>query len=92
MYACGGNAHGELGLGEGKTMFNQDHPKFVKIPGLSDVRDIACGWEFSIACTRSAGEAYTFGHPQYGQLGLGATGELTVACVYLKCHYLSLMV
>jgi len=74
VYACGGNSHGELGLGDSKAHFNVDHPSLTKVAGLSAVRDVACGWEHSLACTQS-GDLFTFGHPQNGQLGHGTKGE-----------------
>lgn len=75
VFACGGNSHGELGLGDSKAHFNVDHPTLTKVTELSNVRDIACGWEHSLACTRS-GELFSWGHPMNGQLGHGSAGEV----------------
>jgi alpha-tubulin suppressor-like RCC1 family protein len=75
VYACGGNTHGELGLGDAKAHYNVDHPALTKVPGLAAVKDVACGWEHSLACNVD-GALFTFGHPQNGQLGHGTKGEL----------------
>ena len=73
VYGCGANAVGQLGLGDSKTAI-KDALRFVKIPSLVGIRDISCGHEHSIACDRN-GRLYTFGHPQYGQLGHGTDGS-----------------
>lgn len=69
VYGCGSNASGQLGFGDSKVQL-QDCLNFKPVSALSDVRDIACGWEHSLVCTAS-GALYSFGHPQYGQLGHG---------------------
>jgi alpha-tubulin suppressor-like RCC1 family protein len=73
VYGCGSNAVGQLGLGDSKTAL-RDALRFVKIPSLTGIRDISCGHEHSLACDRS-GRLFTFGHPQYGQLGHGTDGS-----------------
>lgn len=72
VYGCGSNSCGQLGLGGGARDV-QDSLQMKKLP-LVDIQDISCGYEHSIVCTIS-GAVFTFGHPQYGQLGHGATGE-----------------
>ena len=49
---------------------------FTLIPGFGDEKVVACscGAEFSIVLTES-GKMYTWGNPQYGQLGINATKE-----------------
>lgn len=73
LYAAGSNMYGQCGLGPG-TKAAQDLLSFTKIPLLSEVVDIACGWDHSIVCD-THGRVFTFGHPLYGQLGNGTTGE-----------------
>jgi len=73
LYVCGGNNCGQLGLGDG-AVFGKDQLTFIKNDKLSNVRDIACGADFSMACTYE-GRLYTWGHPEYGQLGNGTTGQ-----------------
>lgn len=73
VYGCGSNSAGQLGLGDSKTAV-KDALRFVRITSLSGIRDISCGHEHSIACDNS-GKVYTFGHPQYGQLGHGSDGS-----------------
>jgi alpha-tubulin suppressor-like RCC1 family protein len=72
VYGTGSNSCGQLGLGGGARDV-QDSMQMKKLP-LSDIRDVSCGYEHSIVCTNS-GRVFTFGHPQYGALGHGATGE-----------------
>mmetsp|Transcript_34363 Transcript_34363/g.47248 ORF Transcript_34363/g.47248 Transcript_34363/m.47248 type:complete len:551 (-) Transcript_34363:52-1704(-) len=72
VYGCGSNSNGQLGLGASKLL-NQDALTLKQLP-LQNIRDIACGYEFSLACDMQ-GVLYSFGHPEYGQLGNGSTGE-----------------
>mmetsp|Transcript_13778 Transcript_13778/g.13317 ORF Transcript_13778/g.13317 Transcript_13778/m.13317 type:complete len:493 (+) Transcript_13778:92-1570(+) len=73
VYGCGSNTQGQLGLGDTKTAL-KDALRFVRITALSNIRDISCGYDHSIACDRS-GRVFTFGHPQFGQLGHGTDGS-----------------
>jgi len=73
VYACGSAACGQLGLGSGKRALD-DVQAPVPVTALAEVVDIACGVEFSLVCT-SSGQVLAFGHPEYGQLGNGQTGE-----------------
>jgi alpha-tubulin suppressor-like RCC1 family protein len=63
VYACGAATCGQLGLGAGKRS-QEDALLPVAVTALSDVRDIACGAEFSLVCTRESGQVLTFGHPE----------------------------
>ena len=53
-----------------------DALEFKLIQGFNDEKivDCSCGAEFSIALTEN-GNMYTWGNPQYGQLGINATKE-----------------
>ena len=73
VYAAGSNSYGQCGLGSG-TRAAQDSLSFTKIAELSAIVDVACGWDHSLVCDRE-GRLFTFGHPLYGQLGNGTTGE-----------------
>lgn len=72
LYVCGSNACGQIGLGDG-ARGAADVTYFTKLT-LDDVGDVACGWDHSLACTLD-GSLYSFGHPDYGQLGLGSNGQ-----------------
>ena len=72
VYGCGKNTCGQLGLGDGKAV-SGDVKVFTKLP-LKNIRDIDAGFEHSIACNND-GKVFTWGSPQYGQLGFGSTGE-----------------
>lgn len=73
VYAAGCNVEGACGLGGDKKAI-KDFYTFTKIESLKNIIDIACGDNFSIVCDRD-GNLYSFGHPEYGQLGLGSNGE-----------------
>lgn len=72
VYGCGSNSFGQLGLGDSKTAV-RDVLNFVKLP-LQDIVDVSAGENHSLCCDQS-GYVYSFGHPEYGQLGHGSTGE-----------------
>ena len=73
IFVCGANNFGQIGLGEG-IKASQDVTSFVPLDIGNDIIDIACGWDHSLVCTNE-GELYTFGHPDYGQLGNGTNGQ-----------------
>lgn len=68
IYSCGWNDRGQAGLGldSDKVIF-----KFREIRGLENepVKDIACGWNSSVALTES-GQVYVWGSNSHGQLGI----------------------
>lgn len=72
VFASGANNFGQCGLGSSAKAV-QGFSTFTKVP-MDPAEDIACGWDHSLVCTR-AGHLYTFGHPNYGQLGNGTNGE-----------------
>ena len=72
VLGTGSNLFGQLGLGDGKTA-TKDYMKFTPLP-LENIVDISAGENFSMACSRT-GQLFVFGHPEFGQLGLGSTGE-----------------
>ena len=63
VFGCGGASCGQLGLGSGKRAL-EDILTPVRISNLSDIRDISCGADFSLACCRQKGLLYSFGHPE----------------------------
>ncbi len=87
VYATGSNEFGQLGLGEGKK-YSDGVSSFTPIPQLtSNVKDIACGHDYSVACSENEGYVYTFGHPEYGQLGHGTNGEYIEKSGKTSYHY-----
>lgn len=74
VYACGDNKMGQLGLGNQTT--HVASPQRVNYKG-PPIRKLACGAEFSmIADIR--GNLYSFGCPEYGQLGHNTDGKYFV--------------
>jgi alpha-tubulin suppressor-like RCC1 family protein len=73
VYGFGDNYDGDLGLG------NDTNGKCIPtlIPSLSNVKQISCGYEHSLALLNN-GDVYTFGHNDNGQLGLGDTNDRDV--------------
>jgi alpha-tubulin suppressor-like RCC1 family protein len=72
VYASGSNISGQCGLGANSKA--RDYVEFTKVDDLRSIVDIACGWEHSLACDQE-GRLFTFGHPNFGQLGNRTTGE-----------------
>jgi len=90
VWGCGACNFGQLGIGTSKTAA-KDSLKFVKVPFTAAVRDIACGYDFSLACTVD-GALYAFGHPEYGVTGQGTDGQYIKdggkgAAVQYSCEY-----
>uniref|UniRef100_H2YG31 Protein RCC2 homolog n=1 Tax=Ciona savignyi TaxID=51511 RepID=H2YG31_CIOSA len=75
VFAFGENAQGQLGLGNLST--NVASPTKIAYKG-NPIIDIACGGEFSVILD-CEGSVYTFGCPEYGQLGNNTDGKFFVA-------------
>jgi len=75
VWGCGANNFGQLGLGDSKAAA-KNTLKWTRVNFGEDVliRDIACGHDFSLACSME-GAVYSFGHPEYGVLGHGTDGQ-----------------
>lgn len=104
LLSCGANAAGQLGHGgsAGRQGSFVHTPKAVHWPRGAGARPcrVACGADFSIA-TDTAGRVYSWGHPQYGQLGNGSAGEsleragkldYAFRCVYARGSLLTMRV
>jgi alpha-tubulin suppressor-like RCC1 family protein len=83
IYGCGSNSCGQLGMG------TTDQLLVPTILPLEDIQDIACGFEHSLVCTRGQGLLYAFGHPEYGQLGDGGTGEYIKQAQKVSYNYVT---
>jgi regulator of chromosome condensation (RCC1) repeat-containing protein len=66
VWTWGGNGHGALGYPTPAG----DSPTPRQVPGLSGVRQVAAGEDFTVAL-RSGGEVWTWGRNDAGQLGDG---------------------
>ncbi|XP_054719884.1 protein RCC2 homolog [Uloborus diversus] len=73
-YACGDNKMGQCGVGSQNTTINI--PTKVSFKGRS-ITNVACGAEFSIIVDVKGG-MYSFGLPEYGQLGNNSDGRYFV--------------
>jgi alpha-tubulin suppressor-like RCC1 family protein len=73
LYAFGSNQYGQLGLAAGSGLPGPNPaPQPLTLPGaVGRVAQLAAGSTHSLALT-SAGELYTFGENQFGQLGRAA--------------------
>ena len=71
VYTTGAANFGQIGVSQNAGILT-DREKFSKLS--EDVQDVACGAEHSLYCTNT-GELYSFGHPEYGVLGHGSSGE-----------------
>ena len=65
VYAWGQNYWGQLGLKDTKI---ESKPKLVEMPNNVSVKQISCGFNFSLLLT-TEGNIYSFGHNSHGQLG-----------------------
>lgn len=71
VYACGDNKNGQLGVGNQNQMIQT--PTKIAYSGKPIVKT-ACGAEFSMIVDCD-GRLYSFGLPQYGQLGHNTDGQ-----------------
>ncbi|KAL4221544.1 Protein rcc2 [Mactra antiquata] len=74
VYSCGDNKMGQLGLGNQTT--NVASPQRISYKG-PPIRKLACGAEFSLIAD-IRGNLYSFGCPEYGQLGHNTDGKYLV--------------
>jgi len=71
VYSCGANTMGQLGVGNQSPQVTS--PTKVSYTGKPVVR-VVCGGEFSMIVD-VFGNLYTFGSPEYGQLGHNSEGK-----------------
>ena len=64
----GSNEHGQLGIDDPVRFKNS--PVLVENIDVRHVQMIACGGNQSFLCSED-GEVYSWGHGQFGSLGLG---------------------
>jgi hypothetical protein len=74
VFAFGAGNHGQLGVGPtGDQLAPALVPAFAD-PGSDQIVQVAAGWDYSLALTEH-GRVYAFGADDFGQLGLGSTGD-----------------
>ena len=71
VFACGDNKSGQT-VGSGGTA-NNTKPKPIDYDG-PDIVKIACGAEFNMLVDKNGG-VWSWGHPEYGQLGHNTDGS-----------------
>lgn len=83
VYACGDNKSGQCGVGN-------TNPKIMKATRINyggpPIVKIACGAEFSIILDIK-GNLYSFGLPEYGQLGHNTDGKYFVTSTKMSFHF-----
>ncbi|KAI8929896.1 regulator of chromosome condensation 1/beta-lactamase-inhibitor protein II [Entophlyctis helioformis] len=69
VYAAGENKCLQLGINS-----SADHPTFSQIMSVKGQKfvSVACGLDFTLALTAEKGTVFSWGNPQYGQLGDGS--------------------
>jgi len=72
LYTFGFGQHGQLGHRSSQNLYS---PRLVKDLLAKPVIMIAAGWNHSLVLTE-AGDLYSCGYAQYGQLGLGSNHEV----------------
>lgn len=84
VYACGDNTFGQCGIKSKQATVLV--PTRIKYTGPPIIK-IGCGGDFSMLLNIK-GVMYSFGLPEYGQLGLGTTGEYiqTAGKVMYNCE------
>jgi len=82
VYSCGDNKMGQCGLGN--TTPQIEKPTRIRYKGPPIVK-VACGAEFSVILD-CKGALYTFGSPEYGQLGHGSSGEYIAVAGKVNYH------
>ena len=83
VFACGANYNGQLGLGGGDR--EKITPQLVS--QLIDIVQIAAGYYYSL-CLSNAGQIYSFGNNDSGQLGLGDNVNSNTPKVILQLNHI----
>lgn len=83
VYACGDNKSGQCGIGNTTPSVNT--PTLINYRGPPIIR-VGCGAEFSVILDIK-GNLYTFGLPEYGQLGHNTDAKYFVTANKLSFHF-----
>ncbi|XP_058454616.1 protein RCC2 homolog [Malaya genurostris] len=85
VFACGDNKSGQCGVGNSQlsilkpTRLNYSGPPIIKI---------GCGGDFSTILDLK-GNLYSFGLPEYGQLGHNTDGKYFITSTKMSFHYIT---
>lgn len=83
VYACGENKSGQCGVG--KITGNIQTPQLIAYSG-PQIMKIGCGADFSVILDIK-GNLYTFGLPEYGQLGHSDDGKFFITANKLSYNF-----
>lgn len=86
VLVCGDNSHGQCGVGKAPSQITK--PKLMSYSG-PDVVHVAAGAEFSVILDE-AGNIYSCGLPEYGQLGHNDDGKFMQKAnkIEFRCEYI----
>eukprot|EP00117_Sycon_ciliatum_P024625 scpid45440/ scgid20626/ Protein RCC2; RCC1-like protein TD-60; Telophase disk protein of 60 kDa len=85
VFAFGDNKAGQLGLGHQNIVAKPSH---VSTESEFPMVKVACGVEHS-AMIDSSGSLFTFGCPEYGQLGNNTDGKYFITASKMSFHYVT---
>ncbi|XP_055592088.1 protein RCC2 homolog isoform X2 [Uranotaenia lowii] len=83
VYACGDNKSGQCGVGNTQATITK--PRRLNYAGPPIIK-VACGAEFSMILDIK-GNLYSFGLPEYGQLGHNTEGKYFVTSTKMSFHF-----
>lgn len=83
VYACGENKSGQCGIGNTDALVLK--PQKIKFEDKKVIK-VACGAEFSMLLTDS-GHVYSFGLPEYGQLGHNNDGKYFITSTKMSFEF-----
>lgn len=90
VYGFGSNKQGQIGCGTMKKVMKKgdaEDDKLTPVKALvANGASVSCGGEFTAVLTRD-GEVFTYGLPQYGQLGHGTDHEYNTSASSIKIVY-----
>ncbi|XP_042242580.1 protein RCC2 homolog [Homarus americanus] len=83
VFACGDNKSGQCGTGSTSAIIHTPTKISFK---ESKICKVACGAEFSMIIDKK-GYLYSFGLPEYGQLGHNTDGKFFISCTKLSYQH-----
>ena len=90
VYGIGSNKFGQIGCGTMKKQMKKgdtEDDKLTPVKALvANGASVSCGADFTAVLTRD-GEVFTYGLPQYGQLGHGTDHEYNTSASSIKIVY-----
>ncbi|XP_076028928.1 protein RCC2 homolog [Oratosquilla oratoria] len=83
VFSCGDNKSGQCGVGNSNAIINT--PCRISFKDAK-IKKVACGGEFSVILDTN-GYLYSFGLPEYGQLGHNTDGKYFLTSTKLTYHF-----